>query len=243
MSQSDPAFLAKLEEQSKERQQRFMQNISDRLGHAPLTEPPTHPHRGAPTFWKEHNLNKEDCITQFSDNWRAAGGHLERFATMAEAKAYMIQTAEELAAQRWIRHDHPQLHELALESSLPEAEVTVWDSTAMDEMKEYAAEADIGVIVAEHAVSITGSIVSISSSGRGRSVSLLPTVLMALVPSSVIKAKLGEVMAEIEQVEFGQMPAGIHFISGPSRSADIENDLTIGVHGPGVVFALIVDEL
>jgi L-lactate utilization protein LutC len=39
------------------------------------------------------------------------------------------------------------------------------------------------------------------------------------------------------------MPAGVHLVSGPSRSADIENDLTIGVHGPGDVHVIIVDSL
>lgn len=243
MSKSDPTFLAELEQRSKEQQRTFMKNISDRLGHGMMTEAPQHPFRGAPDFWKKHELPAEERIAQFSENWKKAGGHVERFSSLEDAKAFMVQTAAELQAKRWIRHDHPQLNAFGLEASLPDAEMVVWNSEHADEMKAHAAQADIGVIIADHAVSITGSIVSMSSPGKGRSVSLLPTVLMSLIPASVVKSKIGEVMADIEQIEFSRMPAGIHFISGPSRSADIENDLTIGVHGPGVVFALIVDEL
>lgn len=119
--------------------------------------------------------------------------------------------------------------------------MTVWDPSDPDDMKRRAAGADIGVIVADYAVSATGSVVTMSASGKGRTVSLLPTVLMAVIPASVVKTRLGEVMEQIRGIGFNAMPAGIHFISGPSRSADIENDLTIGVHGPGVVYALVVD--
>ncbi|MBH8590449.1 LUD domain-containing protein, partial [Paenactinomyces guangxiensis] len=36
-------------------------------------------------------------------------------------------------------------------------------------------------------------------------------------------------------------PSSIHFISGPSRSADIENDLSIGVHGPAALYIFILN--
>jgi L-lactate dehydrogenase complex protein LldG len=122
----------------------------------------------------------------------------------------------------------------------PEAESTVWDAARPQKMKEIAANADIGLIVADYAVAHTGSIVTMSSGRKGRTVSLLPATLMILVPAPVIKTRLGEVMREIGKIEISNMPAGIHFITGPSRSADIENDLTIGVHGPGMVYALVV---
>jgi L-lactate dehydrogenase complex protein LldG len=63
---------------------------------------------------------------------------------------------------------------------------------------------------------------------------------MAIIPVERLVTRLGEIMVHFDEGGRESLPAGIHFISGPSRSADIENDLTIGVHGPGVVYALIV---
>src|SRR5690606_32616083 len=106
-------------------------------------------------------------------------------------------------------------------------------------LRQFAAEADVGMAVVDFAVAHTGSVVVTSSPMKGRSVSLLPTAFMAIIPVERVKSKLGEVMNEIRGMAQHGMPAGIHFISGPSRSADIENDLTIGVHGPGIVYALL----
>jgi len=64
---------------------------------------------------------------------------------------------------------------------------------------------------------------------------------MAIIPVERMVTRLGEILVQFDQAGREQLPAGIHFISGPSRSADIENDLTIGVHGPGIVYALLVD--
>jgi L-lactate dehydrogenase complex protein LldG len=63
---------------------------------------------------------------------------------------------------------------------------------------------------------------------------------MAILPVERLQTRLGEVMIRFDASGRESLPAGIHFISGPSRSSDIENDLTIGVHGPGVVYALLV---
>src|SRR5262249_55156005 len=136
--------------------------------------------------------------------------------------------------------NQPELEALDLESTLTGAKVSVWNSDPEQYWKARAAEADFGVILADFAAAYTGSIVAKSAYNKGRSVSLLPTVLMAIIPLERLKTRLGEIMVEIDKAGRENLPAGVHFISGPSRSADIENDLTIGVHGPGVVYALIV---
>ncbi len=62
-----------------------------------------------------------------------------------------------------------------------------------------AAEADFGVVMADYAAAYTGSITVLSSKDKGRSVSLLPTVLMAIIPVDRLKTRLGEIMVNFDQ--------------------------------------------
>lgn len=107
-------------------------------------------------------------------------------------------------------------------------------------MKARAAEADIGIVIADEAVAYTGSVAVLSSPEKGRAVSLLPTALIILLPVERLRTRLGEILNRFDKAGREQLPAGIHFITGPSRSSDIENDLTIGVHGPGIVYTLLI---
>ncbi|WP_274364353.1 LutC/YkgG family protein [Paenibacillus thermotolerans] len=234
-------WLRQLDEESKRKQSEFMNGIAKRLGRARVLEKPAHPYRGAPDFWNAFEWTAEERIERFIRNFTAVGGHAARLRSMDEAKRFIVEKAREMSAQYIVRQHQPELDALDLEEALGEgAQVTVWNSEAETNWKARAAEADFGVVVADHAVAYTGSVAVLSSKDKGRSVSLLPTVLMAIIPAERIKTRLGEVLTSFDEAGREQLPAGIHFISGPSRSADIENDLTIGVHGPGIVYALIV---
>jgi L-lactate dehydrogenase complex protein LldG len=218
--------------------------IVQRFGRKPIHDQPDFPFKGAPNFWQVYSLPLEERVQLFMETWRQGGGYSERFKDLEEAKNFIVHTVSKLNINSIIRSNEPELNKMDIENALSYVKISVWNGTlGRKTMLSRAKEAELGLIVADYAVAYTGSLVVMSSEQKGRSVSLLPNVLMAVVPVERIQNRMGEVLKHIHQVHHQgyQFPAGVHFISGPSRSADIENDLTIGVHGPGVVYALIVD--
>lgn len=238
MSTNHETFLRELKEKSLRQQEQFIGNISQRLGRRGQGgQPPTHPFKGAPDFWKEFELEQDERVTLFMDNWKKAGGHPVQLKSMDDAKRFIVQLSEELSAKQLLIQNQDELHAMELDRTLQDAEVQVWHS---QQGLSVAAGADIGVVLVDYAAAYTGSIIVTSSPDKGRSVSLLPTVMIAIIPVDRLYTRVGQVLAYFDGSIREKMPAGIHFISGPSRSADIENDLTIGVHGPGIVYALVV---
>lgn len=240
---SDQEWLAQLEAQSRKKQESFMNAIAAKLNRPRVRDKPDHPYRGAPDFWNEFSWSLDNRIHQFTANFEAAGGHVEHFADMEQAKHFITAKAEEMKAGRILRQNQDVLAQLDLESALPDTDISVWNENRELDWRSKAAEADFGIVLADYAAAYTGSMVVLSSTDAGRAVSLLPTVLVAIIPTERLKTRLGEILVNFDMDGRKNLPAGIHFISGPSRSADIENDLTIGVHGPGIVYALIVDQL
>lgn len=94
------------------------------------------------------------------------------------------------------------------------------------------ASADLGITGALGGVALTGSIVVDSRRAGGRLVSLLPRIHLALVPSDRIVATPGDIFWNIARWFPDSLPSNVVFITGPSRSADIELQITKGVHGP-----------
>ncbi|MEK4878845.1 MULTISPECIES: LutC/YkgG family protein [Paenibacillus] len=233
-------WLERMEQDSREQQQAFMNDIARRLKRPRITEAPAHPFRGPPQYWQQFQWSPEERIEQFTANFQSAGGHVFRVQDMEEAKAFIVSKVNEMLARYILRQNVTELAVLRLEEELTDTQVSVWNTDDQEAWKARAAEADIGIVIADYAVAYTGSITVLSSEDKGRSVSLLPTALIAIVPLERLKTRLGEVLIDFDEAGPSGLPAGIHFISGPSRSADIENDLTIGVHGPGIVFALLV---
>ena len=105
--------------------------------------------------------------------------------------------------------------------------------------RELAADACFGISQVEWALADTGTLVQNSTAIEQRLVSSLPTIHIALVPTSGLLSDLPELLTKVNPNDSSY----IAMITGPSRTADIERVLTIGVHGPERLIIVFVDEL
>jgi len=96
---------------------------------------------------------------------------------------------------------------------------------------------DVGVSTAQAAIAETGTLVLDSAYERHRLVSLVPPVHIAVVNASAIVETLSDALTLLQKDK--EISPAITFITGPSRTADIELTLTIGVHGPQELYVVV----
>jgi L-lactate dehydrogenase complex protein LldG len=101
--------------------------------------------------------------------------------------------------------------------------------------KHEMALCDLGVTEADFLLPETGTLVLHSSAEKPRAVSLLPRIHLAIVHPDMLRADMHQVFVEAKDHHY------LVFITGPSRTADIELTVTLGVHGPKSLYVWIVD--
>ena len=107
--------------------------------------------------------------------------------------------------------------------------------------KDDQGQADVGLTGCEYAIAETGTLAMTSGPGRPRSASLMPLTHVVVIRAAQILLGMGEYFRKSSEKRVrdgGPMPYVV-FITGPSRTADIELSLTLGVHGPGRLIAVI----
>jgi L-lactate dehydrogenase complex protein LldG len=180
----------------------------------------------------------EDLPVRFLEELEALAGHGKRVGSVDEACDYVLSLAREKGAKLLVRWDDEELEALGVDDPLEEAgvEVAVW--RGLEDFREVAGGADIGLTTAEWAVAETGSLVLTGGPGTGRTVDLLPPIHVAVVPVERVLSTVPEAIEKYAGAE--GLPANVCFHTGPSRSGDIEMSLTIGMHGPGEVCVVLV---
>jgi L-lactate dehydrogenase complex protein LldG len=105
--------------------------------------------------------------------------------------------------------------------------------------RKASAAARVGISQMDWAIAGTGTLVQDATAVEKRLVSTLPPIHMAVIGTERILEDMGSVLERLrpDQINY------IAFITGPSRTADIERVLTIGVHGPERLIIVVVDEL
>ena len=201
---------------------------------------PTHAPDVAWTREPRESEHIEDLPARFIEELEALGGHGKRVENLDEASAYVLALAREREANLLVRWDVDELEELGIDTPLSETgvEVAVW--RALDDFKEVAGRADIGLSTAAWAIAETGTLVLEGGPGKGRTVTLLPPTYVALIPAERILRTVPEAIEKYAGGDAGALPANVCFHTGPSRSGDIEMALFVGMHGPGDVHIILV---
>src|ERR1700690_2062744 len=101
--------------------------------------------------------------------------------------------------------------------------------------KNEMAQCELGVTEADFILPETGTIALLSSHEKPRTVSLLPRVHLAIVTPAALRADMHQVFAEAKRSNY------LVFITGPSRTADIELNVTLGVHGPRSLYVWMIN--
>ena len=118
-------------------------------------------------------------------------------------------------------------------------------AVARRELRQKFIDADMGISGANVAIAETGSIVIVSNEGNARLVTTLPPVHVAILGIEKVVATLDDATSMLRVLSksgTGQrMTSYVSYITGPSRTADIELSLTIGVHGPKEVHIVLLD--
>lgn len=105
-----------------------------------------------------------------------------------------------------------------------------------------ALDADlVGITGCYCAVAETGTLMLLSGADTPASVSLLPETHVAVLAASRIVAGMEEAW-NLARTELGTLPRAVNFISGPSRTGDIEQTIVLGAHGPYRVHVVIATQ-
>jgi len=101
--------------------------------------------------------------------------------------------------------------------------------------KHEMALCDLGITEADYLLPETGTLAMHSSAEKPRAVSLLPRVHLAIVRPEMLRPDMHQVFAEAKDGHY------LVFITGPSRTADIELTVTLGVHGPKNLYVWMME--
>lgn len=182
-------------------------------------------------------VERSSLIQTFKENLEAVGGHCSVVQNVAEA----TQAVAEIISD--IQRTPLRARRIALSNSLLVQTVCRGSQIDVDEMTISPSRAeifsyDVGVSAVQYAIAETGTLVLESEAERHRLVSLVPPAHIAIVEADKICLTLAEALARVNQGN--NLSPTVTFITGPSRTADIELTLTIGVHGPQELYMIVI---
>ncbi len=172
-----------------------------------------------------------DRVATFCERFEALAGKPH----LAADRSAVLETVKAIRNGRTtVAADHPLLAETGI-LDLEGVEHSFPDAAAR---REACARCDIGISSATYSLADTGTMVMFAKPSEPRLISLLPPIHVALIPASSILAGLEDLLARV--ADPATYSSSMVFITGPSRTADIEQILVRGVHGPGEVHAVVL---
>jgi L-lactate dehydrogenase complex protein LldG len=184
-------------------------------------------------------LESSPMIDLFRSRAEAVGAKVEHVHSKAEALELVVRLLQQEGVE-----DKPQGHAVWASSAILGTEDKAKLANAVPGLefnvtRENAAAAKVGISQMDWALADTGTLVQAADAVDKRLVSTLPLLHIALISAAAVLPNLPAVLDRVHP----DKAAYLAFVTGPSRTSDIERVLTIGVHGPERLIAILVDGL
>lgn len=204
---------------------------------------PVHHSSASPIFPVTPAARRAELVSQFAHELERVNGHFMGIMSPSEVCKKVVALTQEMRPRSVAVGEAVALDLAPIAKALDRPGIELIRCGKSDDaerraLRERLARCDLAVVEAHYAIAATGTLVVVATPGQPGSLTLLP-------PSNVILVDATRVLPDMASAvsALGRATVTAHrvaFITGPSRTADIEKMIVLGVHGPKDLYAAVV---
>lgn len=184
-------------------------------------------------------MNKNNLIQTMTEKAGAVGTIIHEISSVSQALQYAVDLNKEkklktLACPGLDKEDRDMLMNLCKASDLDLLE---------EPLRDHSSCLDTALTWVDFGIAETGTLMLASDSEEIRIATMLASIHIAMLPISKIRTDTSAIEADLNDILKKNSPSYTAFITGASRTADIERVLAIGVHGPVELHLLLIKEI
>ncbi|MFZ3579716.1 LutC/YkgG family protein [Virgibacillus sp. DJP39] len=223
--------------------EKFLDNIAKSIGRDRVEEVNRPDKQFMPQLKVFEKLSADELLNEFKSACKKIHTNVVETSTASLPDVLGGMVTDHGGGQVIVPEDS-LFEEYGLSSFLNQETVYTWDPSCGNENIELAKNANIGITFSDITLAESATVVIFNDKNKARTISLLPTTYIAIIPKSTIVPRITQATQEIDRkIAAGETIAScVNFISGPSNSADIEYNLVVGVHGPVRVSYIVVND-
>jgi len=187
-------------------------------------------------IFSDYPLSDGELLSEFERHIEILAGELHVFDSMERLAGAIPGILHETSPEKCRSHHHPLIETIKSVNPTAGSYLTYIDNQEIDSVS--FAGIEVGITGAEYLVARTGSIMLRTISAGGRRLSVLPPTHVVIATSDCLVYSLDEVLKNLQKDP--QVWSYATFITGPSRTSDIEKQLVLGAHGPKRLIILLL---
>lgn len=176
-----------------------------------------------------HKPNEKPLAVLFAEQLTSQAGQF----VYCESEVQLMENLLALIEERGLRKIH--VWEPSIQAILDKYELPYYPND------EDMMEMEVGITTCEALVARQGSVMVSSANAGGRRLTIFPETHVVIAHSRQLVLDIKDALAGMQRKYGAILPSSISFITGPSRTADIEKTLVFGAHGPKALYVFLMD--